>query len=301
MDSSSKPLYSVLSPSPSSSQTNIFVGLIIDAVLDEDVLTAKAEELIQRWPSLGGTVVTKNTIPHSLTMAGPLNFASRHMDENLSTIFPFDISFENKDDQPEIRSAKLSTSNESLFHWGGSVRVLHASADTLLALRITILRDATLLGFRTSHHFVDADSTFTIVKAYCSLINNEDIPELTLPPDVITPMSTLVCQEEKAYPLANIESQPLPPPSELYPLGLFKLLRWAVPIMLQTLLQKYNIIERFEEKYVHLSGNFVDNLRREYQEELDKASSDGLLERGAGLQISRNDVITSWFAKVRYL
>lgn len=50
-------------------------------------------------------------------------------------------------------------------------------------LRVTLLRNATLLCFGITHHICDGNDCWEVVKAFCDLLSNKPIPLFALPPD----------------------------------------------------------------------------------------------------------------------
>jgi hypothetical protein len=69
---------------------------------------------------------------------------------------------------------------DEIFHFD-SLAISALPPKSLLALRVAVLIDATLLRLRVPHFFVDAYSLFGVVRAYAELILGGVIPKLVLP------------------------------------------------------------------------------------------------------------------------
>lgn len=54
----------------------------------------------------------------------------------------------------------------------------------VFCIRMTLLRDATLLCFGISHHLADGKASFDVISAFCDLLSARNIPSFQLPPDI---------------------------------------------------------------------------------------------------------------------
>lgn len=185
---------------------------------------------------------------------------------------------------------------DTLFHFD-SMRAFNRLNDTLFALRVTVLKDATLLGFRVAHHFCDGEGLYDIIKAYCDIIWDRPIPDLILPPDTKVPLSSLV-QGKDSLPENVDEDIRLPHPSKNFAFGFRSLLLVIGYIFLRLFAGWLGILPSSEWKYIHLPKGIVEGWRDECQKELDEDASKGRLREGAGVELTKNDVITAWFLKV---
>ncbi|TFK37358.1 hypothetical protein BDQ12DRAFT_564762, partial [Crucibulum laeve] len=161
----------------------------------------------------------------------------------------------------------------------------------LFALRVTVTNDATLLGFRISHHFADGKGAFDVVQAYCDTVAGKTIPTITLPPDV--PMSSLVYGED-TLPKSVAEQAPYVHPRDNFSLGLIGYLKFLGSALYKVIAPKLGLEEPGLEQFVHLPAAYVLQVQIKCQAELAEATKNGDLSEGASLQLTKNDVITAW-------
>ncbi|KAF8990938.1 hypothetical protein BDQ17DRAFT_1313625 [Cyathus striatus] len=278
--------YTLLSNNNSTQQSSVFVGLVIYGILDASKLENAHKELVRLWPALGGQLVT-STRPYSFTSGDIVNFKSRFLSQKLS-------------DVPLVAFTETSATVPTLHHIpNGSDHLFHFDAmdkfpppDTLFALRVTVLLDATLLGFRFSHHLCDGQACFDTINAFCDIVNGRPIPKLIPPPDIHSFLSEQVEGEDHLPP--GVHPDPVRPEDSVT-VGLQGVVMYLAILILRMVMVRLGLREGDEERLIHLPGSFVAWLREECQYEIDAASEDG-----KGLQTSRNDVITAWLLKSSY-
>ncbi|KAI5776256.1 hypothetical protein EDC01DRAFT_715175 [Geopyxis carbonaria] len=290
--------YSLLTNNNLTKDVTIFVGIVVSGVLNVEILESKAQELVTEWPLLGGKLVTK-TVPYSFTTGDALDFKHRSIDLALEEFSPISfLDVEKTQDRPSYRDFSSGSSGDELFHFE-SLKPLNLTVDTLFTLRVTLLKDATLLGFRMPHQLCDGQSVYDVVKAYSHLIAGKPISRIVLPPDVKTPLSALV-EGSDSLPENVRKNAPFVHPAENFAVGVSPLVKYIGHALLGVASAKIGWGEGERERYIHLPGELVQTWRRECQEELDKAALSGGLGDGAGLELTKNDVITAWFLKCAY-
>lgn len=139
---------------------------------------------------------------------------------------------------------------------------------------------------------------FDVVKAYCDLVCNRSIPKLVLPPDITTPLSTLVEGEDSLPVGLSMENIRFLDPAENFALGNLHLASHIGYLAVQSIGQLVGLVERTEERYIHLSGQLVQRWQDNCQKELERMVKSGELLEGAGIELTKNDVITAWYLKV---
>ncbi|TFK37075.1 hypothetical protein BDQ12DRAFT_685767 [Crucibulum laeve] len=283
--------YSVLTSNNLSQDAAIYLGLVVSSILDVTILEKKHRELVFRWPVLGGKLVT-NTKPYSFTTGDTVDFCSRYLSSSLEdTCLP---AFTNIScDEPTY--TPINPNCDDLFHFNSIPRF--SLVEGLFALRVTVMNDATLLGFRIPHHFADGKSTFDIVQAYCDTVAGKTIPTITLPPDI--PMSALVHGED-TLPKSVAEHAPNVHPEDNFSLGLIGYLKFVGSTLYKVIAPKVGLEEQGLEQFVHLPATYVLQLQARCQAELDEATKNGDLREGAGLQLTKNDIITAWLLRRAY-
>ena len=76
-------------------------------------------------------------------------------------------------------------------------------------------------------------------------------------------------------------------------------LAWHIGYLaVQSIGQLLGLVERTEERYIHLSGQLVQQWRDSCQKELEGMAKNGELLEGAGIELTKNDVIAAWYLKV---
>ena len=166
--------------------------------------------------------------------------------------------------------------------------------------QVSVLEDATLLGFRVPHHFCDGESVYDIVKAYCDTITGEKVASLVMPRDIDCPLSS-VLEEDTGVTLPTgmgIEGVPYLYPNENLCLGFGPWIRYVGYAISRMVGSKLGIFPKSREQFIHLPGKLVAHWRGECQKELEQlmASDDG---RDVP-NLSKLDAITAWFLQVSY-
>lgn len=167
----------------------------------------------------------------------------------------------------------------------------------LFTLRVTVLEDATLLGFRVPHHLCDGQSAYDIVKAYAMLVAGRRISDLIPPPDIDVPLSSLV--DKRASPSLSTEildeKVPFLLPEDKLSLGFSAWLRYVGYAAAKMIGAKLGIKSQYsEEKYIHLPGTLVEQWQNECQEELDDSPTN------KGIYLTKMDIISAWLLKVDF-
>jgi len=169
----------------------------------------------------------------------------------------------------------------------------------LLAFRVTILKDASLLGFRIPHILADAESVHRILEAYASLISKptSKISKLVDPPDVIHPLSELVKSDTgvKVPKGMGVEGIPNLLIGESFAIGLVAWCWFFFCFALKTFKLNLFKLTRAQERFIYLPRTLVEKWKREGQKELDQQGRKG--EIGV-VKLSNLDMITAWILKV---
>ncbi|KAF8990928.1 hypothetical protein BDQ17DRAFT_1433417 [Cyathus striatus] len=287
--------YSLKSNNNMPQHCGVLVGLIVSGVLDEGKLENAHRELVERWPAVGGTLI-KDTTPFSFSSGSTVNFGSRSLPQKLENLQALTHFSQTSFSHPTYHDMH-ATESDRLFHYDTINSLL--PPDTLFALRVTTLEDATLLGFRFSHHLFDGQACYDTIKAYCNLVSGNAIPELIPPLDISTCLSELVHGEDSLPPNVR-KDHPHLHPSVNFSLGFVAVAKYVGTSLFAKLMAKVGLAEGDDERMVHVPGGFVEELRNQCQDELNEAARRGELEEGAGLELSRNDVLTAWFLKSSY-
>jgi hypothetical protein len=233
-------------------------------------------------------------LPYSLTSGNLVDFQARESDSLLADYLPFD--FEATDvDKPTY--SKNIEGIDHVFHFN-TIRFFNRIPQTLFTLRVTILRDATLLGFRVPHHFSDGQSIYDIIKGYCDLVSDRPIPTVTLPPAITTPLSACVQGEDSLPASVSSESAPFVDAAENFAIGTIAVVKYVWNWLSRDIAAKLGFGDKTEERYIHLPGKLVQQWRNDCQKELEQLAKDGALTEGAGIELTKNDVIAAWFLKV---
>lgn len=141
---------------------------------------------------------------------------------------------------------------------------------------------------------------FSVVKTYCDLVCSRSILKLVLPPDITTPLSTLVEGEDSLPVGISMENVRFVDPAENLALGNLYL-AWHVGYLAAISIgQLLGLLERTEERYIHLSGKLVQRWRDDCQKELEGMAKNGELLQGDGTELTKNDIITAWYLKVAF-
>jgi hypothetical protein len=145
------------------------------------------------------------TNPYSFKPGATVDFKSRTVNMQVPEFLP--VSFHiNNSDVPSYRSQLQGSAAETIFHFD-ALRPLNLLPKNLCTILVTILKDATLLGFRAPHDLCDGESMYHIVKGYRDLLGGENIPTLVMPPDVDRPLSEILKQDTKITLPAGIGTE----------------------------------------------------------------------------------------------
>jgi hypothetical protein len=252
-----------------------------------------------------------------------LDFSARTVDQGLASYLPIniDVSGSNQD-EPSFH--QFDHNADKLFHFD-SLKFTALPPPNVLAIRITVLHDATLLGFRMAHHLCDAESTFNIIKAFADLVSGRETPDLVLPSsdahhhsqETITVGPTAFQPAEgTASPTADFSTGDaliLTPPNS-YRIDILAFIWWAICCIIHRFCEILCTPNRCHEKYIYVSENTVSRWKRDCQEELDgkynatsaaiidteNGSQTGLDVRNIGpIRLSSLDVLVAWNLKVQ--
>ncbi|OQD63446.1 hypothetical protein PENPOL_c009G01659 [Penicillium polonicum] len=263
--------------------STIYAGLIVDAVLDSAILRGKLTELIRLWPILGGDLI-KDTKPWSFTCGSTVDYASRDIDQSLATYLP--IHHDQNSHGPKImQSPEISAVDEKFIF------DVPPDLASNFRLRVTLLRDATLLCFGIAHHICDGNDCWEVVKAFCDLLSNKPIPSFALPPDAgdVRMSDLMKVKNECTETESNFHYQTH---AQNYDSGIFKLAMTVWRVLLTLLAVKFGFLEELTTKFIYIPGTWVDELRIKAQGELEDCSPK--------IQLTRNDVIAAWYLKSVY-
>ncbi|EKV05791.1 Chloramphenicol acetyltransferase-like domain [Penicillium digitatum] len=279
--SSSK--YTCKSVSCLGQHSTIYAGMIVDTVLDSALLRMKLTELVGLWPILGGALI-KDTKPWSFTCGNTVDFASREIDQSLTTYLP--IHHEQDSNEPTvIGSPEISVVDET-FIFDVSPGLANS-----FRLRVTLLEDATLLCFGIAHHICDGHDCWEVVKAFCDLLSNQPIPVFALPPDAgnVRMSDLMKANDECTDPEPNFHYQRH---AQNYISGIFNLAMTVSGVLRTILAMKFGFLEDLTTKFLYVPGAWVDELRTKSQGELKDCAPE--------IQLTRNDVIAAWYLKSVY-
>ncbi|KAJ5521004.1 hypothetical protein N7463_001457 [Penicillium fimorum] len=270
--------YTCRSTNPWADSSTIYAGLVVNAVLDLNILHEKQKELITLWPILGGTV----TKPWSFTCGSHVDFDSRALDEPVSTYFPSDWG--------NTAGPSISTTLEPAIVDGKFLFAIESIPSTIFRLRVTVLRDATLICFGITHQVTGAGGCFEVVSAFCDLLSNRAIPAFALPPDArgIRLSDHITGSENKVY---SDHFGGFEPPEKNWNIGVVKVAKMMWRVAVAQLWKSLGLREKLSEKYIHLPGDWVDKIRTKAQKELSN------FPEASGVELTRNDIISAWYLK----
>ncbi|KAI5801298.1 hypothetical protein EDC01DRAFT_516310 [Geopyxis carbonaria] len=167
------------------------VGLVVAGRLDPTLLEAALRRLVRAWPLLGG-VQLMDTTPLRLTCGAEQNidFATRRIAQSYPQLFERRYRY----DPPPVGRG------DAEFHWDAAKA--DAPTQSVLALRVTVLDDATLLGWRVSHYIANAAELGEVLRAFALCVDGKEaeLKVLTPSPDAVeggVPMSQLIIGAEE--------------------------------------------------------------------------------------------------------
>ncbi|KAH6911474.1 hypothetical protein BKA70DRAFT_1099038 [Coprinopsis sp. MPI-PUGE-AT-0042] len=272
----------------------VYIGLVVDGTLDICKLERAHQQLVKLWPPVGGTL-DRSTSPWSFNTGSHVDFKARTLDQALADldIIPFG---DTSSTLPTLH--KLGSTSDNTFHFDTNRGIF--PPDILFGLRVTILRDATLLGMRFVHHLFDGQASFDVAEAYCDIVNGRLPLELIPPPDISCFLSEKINGEDKLPPSVRPGHRTVGPLSGSITPGVKPLLTYIGSCFWGKFKAKVGLEEQDDERMVHLPSGFVSQLQVLCQEELDTAAKNGELEEGAGLELTKNDVVSAWILKGAY-
>ncbi|KAF9002295.1 hypothetical protein BDQ17DRAFT_1243465 [Cyathus striatus] len=268
------------------------IGLVTPSVLDITKLEKAHRDLVHLWPALGGTLIATTT-PYSFTSGSIVDFSARYIHRKLSNTQEVIQYTETSSSHPTFHH--INDNSDLVFHFD-TKNSSHRKA--LFVLRVTILTDATLLGFKFVHHLCDGESYYDVAKAYCNLLSGRPIPQLIPPPDITSLLSKSI-EGEDNLPF-NIRSNQYIHPKMDYTIGYLAHLKLLGLSILKVAVAKLMFGEKDEHKMIHLPVDFVAQLRKSCQDDLEEAGIRGELSEGEGVELTKNDVITAWLLKNTY-
>jgi hypothetical protein len=275
----------------------VYVGLVVDGVLDIGQLERAHHRLVELWPPVGGTL-DKSTTPWSFTTGSNVDFKARTLDQTLADVDIVSFRDASSTIRPTYYKVENLTRSESCFHFDGLHGLMPPSI--LFGLRVTVLQDATLLGMRFAHHLFDGTACFDVAKAYCDIVNGRQPLQLIPPPDLSCLLSEKINGEDALPPSVRPGHPTVGPQSGSLAPGMKPLLNYMGSWLWAKGKAQVGLEEQDDERMVHLPKIFVSELRERCQAELDEAAKKGELEEGAGLQVTNNDVVTAWLLKVMH-
>jgi hypothetical protein len=231
------------------------------------------------------------TNPYSLQPGNICDFEPRTINQSAQELFPAD--FHMGIDKSNVPTYQTPLPDE-LFHFD-SFMPFRTLPKTLFGIRVTVLKDATLLGFRVHHYLCDGASRGQAIKAYRDIIAGKQIATSILLPD--TPLSKLL-QKEVMSPLPSgirTEDTPYLYPNEKYQLGVRPWIHFLGHATYRTVGAKLGIYGmKSKVRFIHLPGPTIEHWRSECQNDLRKAKVDVPT-------LSKLDIVLAWFLKVRCL
>lgn len=278
----------------------IHVGVVVGATLAADKLKNTAKELVQAWPILGGNIsktvwfslsslcqgcriTRKQNIPLSFTCGENLDFRTRSLDQELTSVIKLDRSGSHLgpmvlDGSTDDIDRAFIFETETLWH-------------SNFAVRATFLKDATLLNFSMPHSIVDAASLFDVVSAFCSLLKNDPIHDIQLSPDVRgVQMSTLVkdsATREHSNPHASYEDH-----QRTWMPSIRNAFKQGVKGLKELFLFGLGY-SKLQERLICIPRQWLDTTRNECMEQLNMHGT----SRTPNLQLSVNDIVVAWLRR----
>lgn len=220
-----------------------------------------------------------------------LDFKVRKESSTASKFLAIDLEFAESESRVPM-FAKLSPNAAQLIHFD-SLLPLKIPPNQIFTLRVTLLEDATLLGFRMPHFLTDAQAGFDVIKAYCDLLAGNTIPTLAPPPDYKLPLSQLVRQDLQTSSSTShtLEGVRIFRPDESFTIGIWHILRLALILIWRSLTEGLFASNTYETGYALLPKNLVARWQADCQEELENSKIHGI-------SLSKQDIVTAWLLKV---
>lgn len=275
----------------------LFIGLAVQGRLSTSILHEKAFRLISKWPELGGHLDTSTTPPtiHPDPTGSHLDFKSRRLDGTRLADSGIPLGYHNhpgvNEGKPEYHNVE-TRKMEDLFHfdamdWTG----LGRPPTGILGLRVTVLDDATLLGFRLPHSFSDAEGAYEILSAFASSVGgNENIPNTRIrPPKVSAELASLPVDSVDPVPKSDDEGFVQHSAND-FRVGVTGFLNYIVRGLVCGISEAVFARKQPRHKMIRLPAAYVTELKRSVQE----------FSEMNEFAVSTGDVISAWLLKVRY-
>ncbi|EPS41624.1 hypothetical protein H072_4498 [Dactylellina haptotyla CBS 200.50] len=274
------------------------VCLGVSGRLDVGFLKEKHGELVQRWPVLGGLLVTKQS-PYSMTTGDNVDFEHREIDSKLIDVAPVDFELskhEREGDKPVIRpyrTGKQYLTVPDLYF--GAVSTLNITVGTLFAIRVTLLQDATIIAFKFSHFFIDGQGCYDVIEQYNNLLWGKQVPRAVPPPGIHKKLSEMI---------SGHDTMPVEPPEKggweynrnFLQVGSFGLVSTIAQTILSDYSAKIGLTEPVIEKHIYLPPRFIEMLQESCQMEINDLRIGGEEK----IKLSKMDVINAWWLKRIY-
>ncbi|KAL5339153.1 hypothetical protein BJX70DRAFT_397932 [Aspergillus crustosus] len=263
------------------------VGLVVDDVLDASILEEKYTQLIELWPHLGGSL-SSIFDTRKFQCGCTADFKSRTVNKDLASFLP---SWRNHSEgsTPEILiDDPASLDSEFLFQ-------ISSSSKAISKLRVTVLDDATLLGFSFYHSHADGQSSYDIIRYFCDLLSDNPLPTFVLPPDASGGRISDLVRDEPAPASTQPQPQPRPHP-KIFVTKPLTALKFHAKYMLLRLSDALGLSKNLTQKTIYIPETWVDEVRARAQEELELEAGD----EKSGIHLTRNDIIAAFYLKLVY-
>ncbi|PYI09298.1 hypothetical protein BO78DRAFT_438820 [Aspergillus sclerotiicarbonarius CBS 121057] len=266
---------------PFTCRAMVFTGLIIDARLDEGILRKTTAELVRAWPDR----------PWALSTGSTVDFEGQESHQDLAYWMQRGIQ-PSAPCRPTIIDNLSPQELDKIFMFNVPMKT-----ENVFLVRVTVLRDATMLCFGISHHLADGTASYNVIRAYCDLLAGRPIASPLLPPDSrgkrlsdrVTPTKGVqrpLRDVGYAEHLANFTT------------GLWPILLLLVSVSWNLLLRQLGLQEDLEERFVYLPADWVGAVRKRALETLSMLPADP--QPRWDNQPTKNNIINAWFLKTIY-
>ncbi|KAL4868858.1 hypothetical protein BDV12DRAFT_196838 [Aspergillus spectabilis] len=255
------------------------VGLVVDDVLDASILQDKYTQLIELWPQLGGSLLTIFDT-RKFQCGSTADFKSRTLNEDLSSFLPFSRPVGSA--TPKILlDDPASTDSKFFFQVSSNLK-------SISKLRVTILKNATLLGFSFSHALSDGKSSYDIIRYFCDLLSSKPLPTFILPPDATGERISDLLRDKAPAPASA------QPGTETFVSSHLTALKLHAKYMLLRVGEILGLSSKLTYKTVYIPGPWVDEIRKRAQKELESS------DEHSAVHLTRNDIIAALYLKMVY-
>jgi hypothetical protein len=170
-----------------------------------------------------------------------------------------------------------------------------ARPQNVFSVRVTVLRDATMLCFGISHHLADGTASYQVIKTFCDLLSGRSIPSLVLPPDARgIRMSETMIEDERCSDIHYVDYDRH---RENFTAGFFPILKVVIGILWNKILRLFGLRQPLQEKFIYVPGDWVGSTRKRALQEL--SSRTGYQQRQTS-EPSKNDIINAWYLKTLF-